>query len=56
LKISAKKPVFLVVSGKKQISPLLDTLRKTFEKIHKCPLDKILPTLMLTSIKITRFL
>jgi len=34
LKISAKKALFLVVSGKNQISPLLATLRKTFEKIH----------------------
>jgi len=37
LKNSAKKDVFLVVSGKKQISPLLSPLKKTFEKIHKFP-------------------
>jgi len=34
LKISAKKPVFLVSSGKNQISPLLAHRRKTFGKIH----------------------
>ena len=37
LKLSAKKAVFLVVSGKKQISPLLAPLGKTetlLKKIH----------------------
>ena len=34
LKISAKKGVFLVSSGKKQISPLLATPRKTSGKIY----------------------
>jgi len=33
LKFSAKKVVFLVSSGKKQISPLLPPQRKTFRKI-----------------------
>jgi len=56
LKISAKKAVFLVVSGKNQISPLLAPLEKLMKKSTSAPLDKILPTLMHTSIKITRFL
>jgi len=34
LKISAKKAVFLVSSGKKQISPLLGPPKQTFGKIH----------------------
>jgi len=35
LKISAKKAVFLVLTGEKQISPLLvPPPRKTFGKIH----------------------
>jgi len=34
LKISAKKAVFLVWSGKKQISPLLAPRKKTVAKIH----------------------
>jgi len=33
LKISAKSAVFLISSGKKQVSPPLASLRKTFEKI-----------------------
>jgi len=34
LNISAKKPVFLVSSGKNQNSPFLAHPRKTFGKIH----------------------
>jgi len=37
LKISAKKAVFLVVSGKKQISPLFDPLEKHLEKSTSAP-------------------
>jgi len=40
LKFSAKKAVFLVVSGKKQISPLLAPLEKLLEKSTSAPLDK----------------
>jgi len=49
LKISAKKAVFLVSSGKKQISPLLAPHRKIFEKSNSALLEKILPTPMHTS-------
>ena len=37
LKISAKKAVFLVLSGKKQISPLLGPLEKHLEKSTTSP-------------------
>jgi len=47
LKILAKKVVFLVSSGKKQILPLLDPATKILEKFPSAPpLEKILPTLM----------
>ena len=51
MKISAKKAVFLVSSGQKQISPLLAPPRKTFGTIHKCPLRKIRLTPMHTTIQ-----
>jgi len=37
LEISAKKIVFLISSGKKQISPLLTSPWKNFGKIPWCP-------------------
>jgi len=47
LKISAQKAVFLVSSGKKQISPLFSSLQKNFWKNPLVPpLEKILPTPM----------
>jgi len=46
LTISAKKAVFLVLSGKNQISPLYPPLEKLLEKSTSSPLDKILPTPM----------
>jgi len=46
LKILAKKVVFLVSSGKKQILPLLDPLQKFWKNSLVPPLEKILPTLM----------
>jgi len=36
LKILAKNTLFLVLSGKKQSSPLLFPPTKTFRKIHLC--------------------
>jgi len=50
-----KKAVFLIVSGKKEISPLLAPLEKLLKKSTSAPLDKILPMLVHTSIKITQF-
>jgi len=45
LKISAKKVVFLVLSGKKQILPLLAPLAKFWKNpLVPPPLEKILPT------------
>jgi len=46
LKFSAKKVVFLVSSGKNQISPLLAPLEKFRKNPLVPPLEKILPTLM----------
>jgi len=39
---SAKKDVFLVLGGKKQISPLLAPLEKLLKKSTSAPLDKTL--------------
>ena len=50
-KISAKNVVFLVSSGKKQISPLLATPGKILEKSPWAPLEKILPTPMTAHVK-----
>jgi len=45
--IFSKKVIFLVLSGKKQISPLLVPLWKNFGKIRQwAPLKKILSTPM----------
>jgi len=50
--ISAKKVVFLVSSGRKQISPLLPPLKeKRLEKSTSAPPGKILPTPIHTSMK-----
>jgi len=47
LKFLGKKVVFLVLSGKKQISPLCTPPWKNFGKIPQWPpLEKILPTPM----------
>jgi len=47
LKISAKRVVFLVSSGKKQISPLFAHLEKFWKNpLVPPPLGKILPTPM----------
>jgi len=52
LKISAKKGVFLVSSGKQQISPLLlPPKEKRLEKSISGPPGKILPTPMHRSMK-----
>jgi len=46
LKILAKKVVFLVSRGKKQISPLLPPVEKFWKNLPVTPLEKILPTIM----------
>jgi len=49
LKFSAKKVVFLVSSGKSQISPLVAPIGKILEKTPGgSPQEKILPTPMAT--------
>jgi len=54
LKLLAKKVIFSISMGKKQISPLLAPPGKNFGKIPYCPpLEKILPTPM--AINIGRF-
>jgi len=50
LKISAKMAVFLILSGKKQVSPILDPLEKLLEKYTSGPLAKILAMSIHTSI------
>jgi len=50
LKLLAKKVVFSISRGKKQISPLLAPPGKNFGKIPYCPLEKILPTPMVRTI------
>ena len=51
LKFSAKKFVFLVSRGKKQISPLFSPPGKILEKSSSPRLEKILPTpLLVTSL------
>jgi len=47
--LQQKKAVFLVSSGKKQISPLLAPLEKLLEKSNSALLEKILPTPMHTN-------
>jgi len=49
LKISTKNVVFLVSNEKKQISPLLDPLRKFLEKSSGVPLKIILPKPMVAT-------
>jgi len=49
LKFSAKKVVFLVLSGKNQISPLLAPLEKYRKNTLVPPMEKILPTPMIIS-------
>jgi len=46
LKILAKKVVFLVSGGKKQISPLLTSSAKFWKTLLVAPMEKILPMTM----------
>jgi len=52
----SKNFVFLVSSGKNQISPLMPPLKKLMEKSTGVPLEKILPTPMHTSMQKYTFL
>ena len=46
----AKRVIFLVSSGKKQISPLLDPLEKFWKSLLVPPRESILPTPMITAV------